>query len=65
MKNNFIKKMVDSNTYQWMSPEQAHSVTEHSFFKDLLSGDDGNIEEVVPTIIEDLEQDTTEENGFN
>ena len=65
MKNNFIKKMVDSNTYRWMSPEQAHSVTEHSFFKDLLSGDDGNVEEVVPVIIEDLEEDTTEENGFN
>ena len=70
LKNRFIKKMVDSEYYEAMTDEQKHSIGKKaSFFEDLfptgILSDPDDRPEVVTQVIEDLEEEQEEENGFN
>jgi hypothetical protein len=70
LKNRFIKNMVNSDYYEAMSDEQKHSIGKKaSFFEDLfptgILSDPDDRPEVVTQVIEDLEEEQEEENGFN
>jgi hypothetical protein len=70
LKNRFIKKMVDSEYYEAMTDEQKDSIGKKaSFFEDLfptgILSDPDDRPEVVTQVIEDLEEEQEEENGFN
>ena len=70
LKNRFIKKLVDSEYYDYLTDEQKHSMGKKaSFYETLfptgLLSDADTRPEVVTSIVEDLEEDTEEENGFN
>lgn len=66
-KNKFIKTMTESNYYDWMSPKQKHSAGLFSrFFLPKGMGQDADSKkEALNQIIYDLQEDTSEENGFN
>jgi predicted nucleic-acid-binding Zn-ribbon protein len=70
LKNRFIKTMVDSEYYDAMTDEQKHSIGKKaSFFEDLfptgILSDPDDRPEVITQVIEDLEEEQEEENGFN
>ena len=70
LKNQFIKTMVDSRYYEWMTPEQGHSVAKKGGFLDWLLpsglGSDADTRaDNVQVIYEDLQEETEEDNGLN
>lgn len=68
LKNRFIKQMVDSKVYEAMSDKQAKSVSGSSWFKLLPTGllsDPDTKKENIQYIINDLEENQEEDNGFN
>jgi hypothetical protein len=70
LKNQFIKTMVDSRYYEWMTPEQGHSVAKKGGFWDWLlpsglGSDESTRAENVQIIYQDLEAETEEDNGLN
>ena len=70
LKNRFIKTMTDSKWYEWMTPEQAHSMTNSSSFVNwfMPSGigqDADSKNENMQVIIQDLQEDPEEYNEFN
>jgi hypothetical protein len=70
LKNRFIKNMVNSRYYEWMTPEQGHSVGKKGGFWDWLlpdglGSDEDTRAENVQIIYEDLQEETEEDNGLN
>lgn len=68
LKNRFIKQMVNSKVYEAMSDDQAKSVTGSRWFKLLPTGilsDPDTHQENIKYIVNDLEEDSEEDNGFN
>jgi hypothetical protein len=59
--------MVDSKYYQFMSPEQKYHVGLLGTVRNWLipSGLASDYSDVVPELIDELQQDTTVYNGFN
>jgi hypothetical protein len=66
-KNNFIKQMVDSKYYQFMSPEQKYHIGLLGTVRNWLIPSDlaSDYSDVVPELVEELQQDTSVYNGFN
>ena len=70
LKNRFIKTMTDSKWYEWMTPEQGHSVTSSNSFVNWfipsgLGQDADSKNENMQVIIQDLQEDPEEYNEFN
>jgi len=70
LKNRFIKTMTDSKWYEWMTPEQGHSVTNSNSFVNWfipsgLGQDADSKNENMQVIIQDLQEDPEEYNEFN
>lgn len=65
LKNNFIKKMVESKYYEWMSPEQINSINATQKLNNYFS--DGQLSEPVDLqdTINQLQSEEEEYNGFN
>jgi hypothetical protein len=66
-KNNFIKQMVDSKYYQFMSPEQKYHIGLLGTVRNWLIPSDlaSDYSDVVPELVDELQQDTSVYNGFN
>jgi hypothetical protein len=70
LKNRFIKTMTNSKWYEWMTPEQGHSVTSSNSFVNWfipsgLGQDADSKNENMQVIIQDLQEDPEEYNEFN
>jgi hypothetical protein len=65
LKNNFMKQMVDSKYYDWMSPEQVNSLTILERAKGLFDDADSFQKPDIPASVRELQEETEEYNGFN
>jgi len=65
LKNNFMKQMVDSKYYDWMSPEQVNSLTTLERAKGLFDDADSFQKPDIPASVRELQEETEEYNGFN
>jgi hypothetical protein len=70
LKNRFIKNLVDSKVYDWMSPDQVNSVTNKGLTSNWLiptglASDQDTEDENMKIIVDSLQEETEEDNGFN